>query len=333
MWMNKLDSLTNEEILKLKIKDLNLDIPSKYRGAIKVLNSLLKSKGINWMPHYWLSNEWFSADGIPGIAIPFTLCHPKLIKLEKQFLGHCEGESPQEFFKILCHETGHAIDNAFKLRLKKRRQKLFGLTSKKYPKSYKPNPLIADQFVTHFEDFYAQAHPDEDWAETFAIWLSTNNWRSKYKNSTALNKLIYIDQLMSELRDKDHIKNQKTYEHYKEDGRTVYQFLIDKKKQLGKNKSNYYRNKVQDLFLSSDSKISANSYLLKMKNNIINNLLEETNYDFWTVNKCFNELEDECKNKKYVLKYDINTTEHKIQKLLIGNIDQFIRSGKTRIYL
>ncbi len=67
-------------------------------------------------PHFWLSAEWFSPDGVPGVAIPFYLAHPRLEKLERAQMLEVEGGTPDWCMKILRHEAGHAIDNAYRLR-------------------------------------------------------------------------------------------------------------------------------------------------------------------------------------------------------------------------
>jgi hypothetical protein len=54
--------------------------------------------------------------------------------------------------------------------------------------------------VLHLDSWYAQSHPDEDFAETFAVWLTPNtDWQSRYTGWPALKKLKYVDELMSEL--------------------------------------------------------------------------------------------------------------------------------------
>src|SRR5437762_1827829 len=103
--------------------------------------------------------------------------------------------------RILRHEAGHAIDNAFKLRLRRNRRRMFGSYKKPYPESYTPRPY-SKRFVLHLDAWYAQSHPAEDFAETFAVWLSPNsNWRKVYAGWPALRKLEYVDKLMSEIAD------------------------------------------------------------------------------------------------------------------------------------
>ena len=82
--------------------------------------------------------------------------------------------------KILRHEAGHAIDNAYKLRQRRRRQQMFGPSYMQYPEYYTPKPY-SKSFVLHLDSWYAQSHPDEDFAETFAVWLTPeSDWRARY---------------------------------------------------------------------------------------------------------------------------------------------------------
>ncbi|MGE4056575.1 MAG: putative zinc-binding metallopeptidase, partial [Vicinamibacterales bacterium] len=121
-------------------------------------------------PHCWLSDEWFTPDGVPGVAIPFYLAHPRLEKLELAQMLEVEGGDATTCLRILRHEAGHAIDNAYQLRRRSTRRRIFGLPSLAYPEYYLPKPY-SKSFVQHLDHWYAQSHPDEDCAETFAVWL------------------------------------------------------------------------------------------------------------------------------------------------------------------
>ena len=114
---------------------------------------------------------------MPGVAIPFYLAHPRLEQLERAQMLEVEGGTPDWCMKILRHEAGHAIDNAYKLRQRRRRQQVFGPSYMQYPKYYTPKPY-SKSFVLHLDSWYAQSHPDEDFAETFAVWLNPDSdWR------------------------------------------------------------------------------------------------------------------------------------------------------------
>ena len=81
---------------------------------------------------------------------------------------------------------GHAIDNAFRLRLRRQRREVFGSPAEPYPEFYTPKPY-SKSFVLHLDAWYAQSHPDEDFAETFAVWLTPNSeWRQRYAGWPAL---------------------------------------------------------------------------------------------------------------------------------------------------
>ena len=159
----------------------------------------LAQRGIRVRPHCWLAEEWFSPDGVPGIAIPFFLAHPRLMALERRFMREVEGGNRGWLMRILRHEAGHAIDSAYRLRRRRRWRELFGSASLPYPDAYRPRP-VSRLHVQHLEGWYAQAHPTEDFAETFAVWLKPRSaWRREYSGWPALAKLEYIDTLMPTL--------------------------------------------------------------------------------------------------------------------------------------
>ena len=152
--------------------DLGVTLESSgLEPRLDQLRSELAGRGLEFRPHFWLSEEWFCPDGVPGIAIPFYLAHPRLARLEEKQTLEVEGGTPEWFLRILRHEAGHAIENAFHLRQRRRRRALFGRSSEPYPKFYLPRPY-SRSFVVHLDGYYAQSHPDEDFAETFAVWLT-----------------------------------------------------------------------------------------------------------------------------------------------------------------
>jgi len=172
---------------------------SPFQRCIDHLERELDFKCLRFRPHYWISDEFFCPEGIPGMAIPFYLLHPRLQKLEKEMMLEVEGESFESALKILRHETGHALEHAYQLHLRKKKQNIFGSTRKPYPDTYTPRPF-SRSYVINLGNGYAQAHPDEDFAETFAVWLDPfSNWESRYDGWPALKKLTYIDELMNEI--------------------------------------------------------------------------------------------------------------------------------------
>ena len=98
---------------------------------------------------------------------------------------------------IMRHECGHAIQHGYQLQRRREWQRLFGKSSTKYPEAYRPNPA-SKRYVQHLRRWYAQSHPDEDFAETFAVWLRPrSDWRRRYEGWPALQKLEYVDELMA----------------------------------------------------------------------------------------------------------------------------------------
>lgn len=192
--------LPEKELLKLRLKDLDLSISGTWLDeCLDVLNAELKARKIQARVHCWISDEWFSPDNTPGISIPFYLAHPRLMRLEKKMMHSVEGGTRRECLQIMRHEAGHVVQHAYGLHRKKKWQTLFGNSSKRYPTSYRPNPASKD-YVQHLRRWYAQAHPDEDFAETFAVWLTPRmNWRKKYAGWPALKKIEYVDELMTEI--------------------------------------------------------------------------------------------------------------------------------------
>ena len=195
-------SLSDEALLDVRICDLDLEIErSNLLPRIERLYEELESRHLCFQPHFWFSDEWFAPDGIPGIAIPFYLADPRLIRLERKMMLEVEGGTEDWCMKILRHEAGHALDTAYRLHRKKSYRDIFGRYSDPYPEYYRPQPK-SRRYVMHLEPWYAQSHPAEDFAETFAVWLKPGSrWRSQYKGWPALKKLKYVDELMESIAD------------------------------------------------------------------------------------------------------------------------------------
>jgi hypothetical protein len=190
-------SWPDEKLLDLPMCRLNVSIKSPFLSRhIQKLHHELEAKRLNFRPHFWISNEWFTPDGVPGIAIPFYLAHPRLKKLELSQMLEVEGGTADWCMRILRHEAGHAIENAYRIRRLRSRQRMFGRSSDPYPKYYTPRPY-SRSFVRHLDVWYAQSHPDEDFAETFAVWLTPKSfWADRYKGWPVIRKLRYMDSLM-----------------------------------------------------------------------------------------------------------------------------------------
>lgn len=193
--------LGDEQLLAMRFCDLKLKLErTPLARHMRGLYKDLERRGIGFRPHAWIGEEWFSPDGVPGISIPFYLAHPRLERLERTMMKQVEGGNAQWLKRILRHEAGHALDTAYRLRRRKRWREAFGPASLPYPDRYRARPG-SRRYVQHLGDWYAQSHPTEDFAETFAVWLTPNSsWRRGYADWPAYQKLELVDELMTELR-------------------------------------------------------------------------------------------------------------------------------------
>lgn len=224
------ESLSDEQLLSLRFCDLKLSVQgTELEEAIERLYAELAMRGIRFRPHCWLAEEWFSPDGIPGIAIPFYLAHKRLMSIERRFMREVEGGNRNWLMRILRHEAGHAIDSAYRLRRRKHWRDVFGPASLPYPDTYRPRPG-SRRFVQHLGAWYAQAHPTEDFAETFAVWLKPKSaWRREYEGWPAYTKLQFIDRLAKEIgRQKSAVSDRSTVEDVTHETRTLRQHYEQK---------------------------------------------------------------------------------------------------------
>lgn len=197
------EKLSDQQLLEQPLGSLRVTVEGTWlEDCVHSLQEELDERGIRLRPHAWISSEWFSPAGVSGVAIPFYLAHPRLMKLEKKMMLEVEGGTWSECMAILRHEAGHALQHGYQLQRRRRWQQLFGPSSKHYPRYYRPNPA-SRRYVQHLRRWYAQSHPDEDFAETFAVWLRPrSNWRTRYAGWPALKKLEYVDELMGEIAGK-----------------------------------------------------------------------------------------------------------------------------------
>jgi hypothetical protein len=143
----------------------------------------------------YLSDEWGCPDRVPIIGVPFYLAHPELTRLEDELMEGVEAESDDQIMRFLRHEAGHALNYAYRLYDEPEWNSMFGPFLRPYSDDYTPNPF-SHSFVRHLPGWYAQKHPDEDFAETFAVWLDPqSNWRDVYAEWGCLRKLMYLDEL------------------------------------------------------------------------------------------------------------------------------------------
>lgn len=195
-------ALSDVELLAWRICDLHVQIEgSELEPRVAQLSEELQQRGLCLQPACYLADEWFSPEGSPLIAIPFYLAHPRLKELELHQMLTVEGGTAAWCMQLLRHECGHAYEHAYEFSRRAEWVDVFGSRDLEYePETYRPRPY-SRSFVQHLPNWYAQAHPDEDFAETFAVWLTLapEEWRRQYRGWKALEKLQYIDALLQEV--------------------------------------------------------------------------------------------------------------------------------------
>ena len=183
-----------EHILGKQVRELNLKIEgSPLEKFVHQLYRELEQKGLKkFRPLCYLTDEWGCPSGEPVVGIPFYLADAQLSALEKEMN---DLEDPREIMMYLRHEAGHAFNYAYLLYRSPEWRELFGSFRRSYRDNYRPIPF-SRKYVRHMAGWYAQKHPDEDFAETFAVWLTPrSNWRKKYKWWPAMPKLRYMERI------------------------------------------------------------------------------------------------------------------------------------------
>jgi hypothetical protein len=186
-------------LLGKKISELGLTMHgSRVERLVEQLYRELAAKEVAFRPPVYLSDQWGCPDGTPLIGVPFYLVDERLERIEAEMSAGVEDDV--EAMRYMRHECGHAINYAFRLYERPEWRTTFGPYSKPYRDRYRADPF-SREYVRHILGWYAQKHPDEDFAETFAVWLTPGmDWRAAYDGWPALAKLEYVDRVMAEIR-------------------------------------------------------------------------------------------------------------------------------------
>ena len=324
-------AMLSDRLKELRIKDLNLDLEKSWVFPyIQKLYAELDSKNIKLKPKIWISDDWFCPDGTTGFAIPFYLLNKELIDLEVSMIGEAEGKSADWLMMLLRHETAHALDNAYYLRRNKKRQKLFGLTSVPYPISYTPKPYDKN-YVAHLEPFYAQAHPDEDWAETFAVWLNPqNNWKKTYEDWPALKKLKLCDELMNQIKGKEpYCKRFIKDTLYTEIEMTLFDYYKEKKKRLRIERYKKFEESVKGEFCLSLLKQLETS----KKDQLVANLCKSIHKRDFIVKRYIESIQEICSRSKFDLKKNKRDKKIDLIEALMKPSNEYFKSGLHKVYM
>jgi len=268
---------------------------------------------------------------VPGIAVPFYLVHPRLLQLERKFMLEAEGASEGACMRILRHEAGHAIDNAFRLHRRKRWRDLFGSFSEPYPDSYRPRPN-SRKFVQHINGWYAQAHPAEDFAETFAVWLTPDlAWRRRYADWPALEKLEYVDELMTELIGvSPPVRTRRFIEPLKEIKLTLREHWEQKRQTYAVEWPAYYDEDLSRVFERSvkpNAKMAASSFLRGHRRELSCTVAEATGVPAYTVDYVLKTMIERCRDMRLRLRESPTRTRERVLLMLTVHTIQVAHAG------
>lgn len=292
--------LSDDALLEQRISHLGLRLEgSSLEPLIQKLYGELSAKGLNFHPPCHIGDEWFVPVGIPAIFIPFFLVHERLRKLEHTQMLEVEGENPEWFMKLMRHEAAHAYAYAYQLYRKKKWQRIFGLTSfEETPQFYRPRPY-SRSFVVHLDDWYAQSHPDEDFAETFAVWLTPGlDWRERYKDWKALQKLEYLDELMASIAGKPPVQlpeyRVKDHDCLNLKLKTYY---AKKRKLFEDAYPDFYDKDLKQLFAAGPEvadRVKASTWLKQQRKSLMESICQWTNENRYAVSKLLSRLIERC---------------------------------------
>ncbi len=292
-------ALKDEELLRVRICDLGLAIEgTELEPRITQLYDELGARGLALKPPCYLGDEWFTPTARPAIAIPFYLAHPRLKALEKKQMLEVEGTSPEECAKLLRHECGHAFDHAYRLSYRRKWRLMFGSPNADYnPEVYRPRPY-SRSFVRHLPNWYAQAHPDEDFAETFAVWLGlpAEEWRTRYRGWKALEKIEYVDQVMKEIAAKPPIVRGGRRVSDAAKLKTTLERHYDRRRKLwGEQFPDFYDHDLRKIFERGEKgKVSASRFMLRHRTALVSALVAWTGQHKYTVDELTRKLTKRC---------------------------------------
>jgi hypothetical protein len=329
---------TDEKLLELRMCDLGLSIEgTDLEQRIGQLQTELRERSLKFRPHFWLSDEWFTPDGVPGIAIPFYLAHPRLAKLELSQMLEVEGGDPHSCLRILRHEAGHAIDNAYQLRRRPTRRRLFGIPATPYPEYYTPKPY-SKSFVHHLDHWYAQSHPDEDFAETFAVWLDPQSmWATRYQGWPVQRKLEYMDRLMRTLaRQRPDVKSVRKVDALSRIRRTLGEHYKKKREHYGLDHPDFYDSDLRNLFSDAPEykgNLPAARFVRRIRKEVRTTVASFTDSYQYTIDQLLKQIIVRCRELNLRLMDSEESTKSDFMVFLTVQTMNYLHSGRHRVAL
>ena len=332
------ESWPDERLLDLRMCDLGVRIEgSGVDEAVSQVRRELRERGIRFRPHFWLSDDWFCPDGVPGAAVAFYLAHPRLAQLEQSQMLEVEGGTPEWCLRILRHETGHAVENAYGLKRRRLRRELFGSARFPYPEFYVPKPY-SKGYVIHLESWYGQSHPDEDFAETFAVWQTPGSeWRKRYAGWKALKKLEYMDELMREVEAAPVPRvARRRVEPLSSLSKTLRAHYEEKRKHYGVDEPDLYDRDLRRLFSSSPEfakNRSAASFISRLRREARRLVRRWTGEYQYVIDQVLGDMIDRCRELGLRLASSEEQARQEFMILLTVQTMHYLHSGRHRLFL
>ena len=328
-------SLKDEDLLKLRICDLGVKIEgSELEPRIEQLQNELATRGVSLRPDCYLGDEWFSPDGVPSIAIPFYLAHPRLKQLEVHQMMEAEGGTPEWCLMLLRHECGHALDHAYQFSAEKEWQEIFGSPDTEYtPETYRPRPY-SRSFVQHLPNWYAQAHPDEDFAETFAVWLSMtpDGWRAHYKGWKALEKLEFVDRLIQGAANRPPaVKRGRRISEARKLRKTLDRYYAQRRKLYAEDFPDFYDADLRAIFRNDDPGAeSAAKVMRRHRAALVESIVQWTGQRKYTVSMLVRRLIRRCQELKLSVPKDGARANFELAAYLAALVTNHMYTGRFK---
>ena len=331
-----LETISEDDLLNTRICDLPVAIEGTWISeCIDQLYSELNKKGIDLKPECYLADEWLTPEKETCIGIPFYLAHPALIRLEKKFMIDAEGETKQWCMKLLRHEAGHAMCYAYRFHKRKRWQNVFGPSTTEYKDTYKYRPY-SKNYVRHLDGYYAQYHPDEDFVETFAVWMTPDlDWQTQYKGWRAFKKLKYVDKLMSEIHGKKPLVTSKQKHWRVATLRMTLKNYYKKKRHFWAEEfPDFHDNFLQKNFVefNGDNKKlpKAADVIRKHRRTILNSISKYSGERKYVINDLLKDVQKRSKELKLAASSDETSVSLNLSSYITSLIMNYLYTGRFR---
>ena len=333
----ELSSLSDSEILKFRFKDILINISgTEVESYVTKLYEELAAKGLTFRPQIFFGDEWFSPEGMNAISVPFYLANTRLKHLEKSMMLEVEGGNAEWFMKLLRHEAGHCFDHCYRFSKRKKWSQVFGSPNIEYqPETYRPQPF-SKSYVKHLDRWYAQAHPDEDFAESFAVWLNSElDWKKIYaKWPVAFKKLEYVESLAKEsaklkmLDEKGRLPSQVS-----KLSTTLEKYYQKRKREQADDYPDFFDSDLGFIFngdLALKREFSAGRFMTKHRKAIVTTVAWATNEKKFTIDSLVKKLKARCEKLELKLGKSETQTTMEVASFLTSLVKNYLFTGKFK---